>query len=398
MKLFKGFFNKKKKLSKYKDEKVKLLKFENDLTDVVPVSYNGLFSILDSSNAGSLSTINKYLHDFSHIDEENFELFYKTLNIDQEFVLNYLDRDKLNHDLLIEWININKATEIKKLEQELALVEAHIASNEEKIKKLGKKVENYEEEYEQQIHKKNLLDNPVISGVIILILTFTDFYVVENALEQIFFTANPLFLYLSSAIFAIGLDVSVYHMGCQCNEVLEIFKNKRATLDLAIFTGSYFCYVLLKIAVILGEDMDTKLILGNIALIFIPLLTSILSFVLSLKTKQEERESLINTLEMNNVDLTERANELRLQLYELQMAQDIDLSAFNEEEASTLEDLVLTNTNFLKNHSQFEIANKINSQEGTDYLTKESKVNDKGDINHEELKNINNINNQPIDA
>ena len=248
------------------------------------------------------------------------------------------------------------------------------------------------------IHKKNLLDDPIVSGTIILILTFTDFYVVENALEQIFFTANPLFLYLSSAIFAIGLDVSVYHMGCQCNEVLEIFKNKRATLDLAIFTGSYFCYVLLKIAVILGEDMDTKLILGNIALIFIPLLTSILSFVLSLKTKQEERESLINTLEMNNVDLTERANELRLQLYELQMAQDIDLSAYNEEEASTLEDLVLTNTNFLKNHSQFEIANKINSQEGTDYLTKESKVNDKGDINHEELKNINNINNQPIDA
>ena len=106
MKLFKGFFNKKKKLSKYKDEKVKLLKFENDLTDVVPVSYNGLFSILDYSNVGSLNTINKYLHDFDHIDEENFELFYKTLNIDQDFVLNYLDRDKLNHDLLIEWLKL----------------------------------------------------------------------------------------------------------------------------------------------------------------------------------------------------------------------------------------------------------------------------------------------------
>ena len=52
---------------------------------------------------------------------------------------------------MIEWININKATEIKKLEQELALVEAHIASNEEKIKKLGKEVENYEEEYEQEV-------------------------------------------------------------------------------------------------------------------------------------------------------------------------------------------------------------------------------------------------------
>ena len=150
MKLFNGLFNRKKKLSKYKDEKVKLLKFENELTDVVPVSYNGLFSVLDSSNVGSLNTINKYLHDFDHIDEENFELFYKTLNIDQDFVLNYLDRDKLNHDLQIEWININKATEMKRLEQELALVEAHIASNEEKIKKLGKEVENYEEEYDEQ--------------------------------------------------------------------------------------------------------------------------------------------------------------------------------------------------------------------------------------------------------
>lgn len=144
-------FNRKKKLSKYKDERVKLLKFENDLTDVVPVSYNGIFSILDSSNAGSLNTINKYLHDFDHIDEENFELFYKTLTIDQEFVLNYLDRDKLQHDLLIEWININKATEIKKLEQELALVEAHIESNEERIKELGKEVKDYEEEHEQEV-------------------------------------------------------------------------------------------------------------------------------------------------------------------------------------------------------------------------------------------------------
>lgn len=252
----------------------------------------------------------------------------------------------------------------------------------------------YKKEY-QQIHKKNLLDNPVVSGIIILILTFTDFYVVEEALANIFNTANPLFLYLSSAIFAIGLDVSVYHMGCQINEFEEIFKNKRAILDFAIFLGSYFSYVLLKVAIILGEDMDTKLILGNIALIFVPLLTSILSFVLSLKSKHEENEALMNTLEMNNVDLTERANELRLQLFELQMAQNIDLSAFNEEEASILEDLVLTNTNYLKNHSQFEIAGKINSQEGTDYLTEESKVNDKGDINNEEIKNINN---QPIDA
>lgn len=154
MKVFKGFFNKKKKLSKYKDEKVKLLKFRNDLTDVVPVSYNGLFSVIDSSNAGSLSTINKYLHDFSHIDEENFELFYKILNIDQEFVLNYLDREKLNRDLLIEWININKATEIRKLEQELALIEAHITSNEEKLKKLGKEVEDYEEHEQEALQER----------------------------------------------------------------------------------------------------------------------------------------------------------------------------------------------------------------------------------------------------
>lgn len=239
------------------------------------------------------------------------------------------------------------------------------------------------------------MDNPVVFGIIILILTFTDFYVVEDALEQIFFTANPLFLYLSSGIFAIGLDISVYHMGCQVNEFDEIFTNRRATLDLAIFLGSYFSYVLLKVAIIIGEDMDTKLILGNIALIFVPLLTSILSFVLSLKTKQEENEDLMNTLQMDNVDLAERANELKLQLYELQMAQNIDLHSFNEEEASVLEDLVLTNTNFLKNHSQFEIANKINSHESTDYLTKESKESEKGDINNEELKNVNN---QPINA
>lgn len=250
----------------------------------------------------------------------------------------------------------------------------------------------YKKEY-HLIHKKNLLDNHLVSGFIILILTFTDFYVVENALEQIFFTSNPLFLYLSSAIFAIGLDISVYHMGCQVNEFDEIFTNRRATLDLAIFLGSYFSYVLLKVAIILGEDMDTKLILGNIALIFVPLLTSILSFVLSLKTEQEKNEDLMNTLQMDNVDLTERANELRLQLFELEMAQKIDLHSFNEEEASVLEDLVLNNTNFLKNYSEFEIGKKIDSQESTDYLTEESKENEKGDIKHEELKNINN---QPI--
>lgn len=154
MKLFKGFFNRKKELSKYKDERVKVLKFENDLTDVVPASYNGIFSVIDSSNAGSIYSINRFLQDFSEIDEENFELFYKTLNIDQEFVLNYLDRDKLNHDLLIEMINIKKAAEIKNLEQELALVEAHIKSNEEKIMKVGKELEDYEEDEQEALQKR----------------------------------------------------------------------------------------------------------------------------------------------------------------------------------------------------------------------------------------------------
>lgn len=251
----------------------------------------------------------------------------------------------------------------------------------------------YKKEY-KKIHKKNLLDNPVISGIIILILTLTDFYVVEDALEQIFFTSTPLYLCLSSCILAIALDVSVYHMGCQIDEFNEIFTNRKATLDLAIFVGSYFSYVLLKVAIIIGEDMDTKLILANIALIMVPLLTSVLSFVMGFKTKNEKNEDIVYTLQMDNVDLAERANELKLQLFELQMAQNIDLHSFNEEETSVLEDLVLTNTNFLKNHSQFEIANKINSQEGTDYLTGESKENEKGDINNEELKNIN----QPINA
>lgn len=154
MKLFKGFFNRKKKLSKYKDERVKLLEFENDLTDVVPASYNRIFSVIDSSNAGSLSTINQYLHDFSQIDEENFKVFYKGLNIDQEFVLNYLDRDKLNHDLLIEMINIKKAAEIKNLEQELDLIEAHIKSNEVKIMNLGKELEAYEEHEQEALQER----------------------------------------------------------------------------------------------------------------------------------------------------------------------------------------------------------------------------------------------------
>ena len=81
-------------------------------------------------------------------------MFYKTLNIDQEFVLNYLDRDKLNHDLLIEMINIKKAAEIKNLEQELDLVEAHIKSNEVKIMNLGKELEDYEEHEQEALQER----------------------------------------------------------------------------------------------------------------------------------------------------------------------------------------------------------------------------------------------------
>lgn len=240
------------------------------------------------------------------------------------------------------------------------------------------------------------MDNEFICGIIILILTVTDFYVVENALAAIFNTANPLFIYLSSSILAIGLDVSVYHCGCLINELEEISKNKRCVLDLVIFIGSYFSYVLLKLALFLGvEGKNTQLVLANIALILVPLLTSILSFTLSLKTKTERKAHLLCTLQMDNVLLNEHVNKLKEELYELEMSNNINLDEYNNKETLALRDFVLSNSEFLKNYSQFEIANIIDSQEGTDYLTEQSKANEKGDINNEELKNINN---QPTDA
>lgn len=111
-----------------------------------------------------------------------------------------------------------------------------------------------------------MLDNVFVCGLIIFILTVTDFYVVENTLATILNDANPLFIFLSSGILAIGLDISVYHCGCLINELEEILKNRRCVLDLAIFIGSYFSYVLLKLALFLDiKGNDAKLILANIA-------------------------------------------------------------------------------------------------------------------------------------
>ena len=236
-----------------------------------------------------------------------------------------------------------------------------------------------------------MLDNEFICGIIILILTVTDFYVVENALAEIFNKANPLFIYLSSSILAIGLDVSVYHCGCLINELEEISKNKRCVLDLVIFIGSYFSYVLLKFALFLGaQGKNTQLVLANIALILVPLLTSILSFTLSLKTKTERKANLLYTLQMDNMLLNEHANKLKEELYELEMSNNINLDEYNNKETLVLKDFVISNTDSLKNYSQFELATKINSQESTDYLCEESKANEKGDIKHEELKKLNN--------
>lgn len=98
---------------------------------------------------------------------------------------------------------------------------------------------------------------------------------------------------------------------------------------------------------------------------------------------------------MDNVLLNEHVNNLKEELYELEMSNNINLDEYNNKETLALRDFVLSNSEFLKNYSQFEIANIIDSQEGTDYLTEQSKANEKGDINNEELKNINN---QPTDA
>lgn len=51
-------------------------------------------------------------------------------------------------------INIKKAAEIKNLEQELDLVEAHIKSNEVKIMNLGKELEDYEEHEQETLQER----------------------------------------------------------------------------------------------------------------------------------------------------------------------------------------------------------------------------------------------------
>ena len=48
---------------------------------------------------------------------------------------------------------------MRKLEEELALVEAHIASNEEKIKKLGKELEDYENHEQETLQKRVSADS-----------------------------------------------------------------------------------------------------------------------------------------------------------------------------------------------------------------------------------------------
>lgn len=150
MKLFNGFFNRKKNLTRYKDDDLKKIDFKNQLTDMVPRSYNGLFSVIDSRNNTSVAYIHQYLKAFSNIDEENFELFYKSLDLDQGLIQNYLQRESLDHKELIEFIRVAKAREIMKLQHELDLTKLHIEKNEEKIEKLERELEDYEEEHKQE--------------------------------------------------------------------------------------------------------------------------------------------------------------------------------------------------------------------------------------------------------
>lgn len=150
MKLFNGFFNRKKNLTRYKDDDLKKIDFKNQLTDMVPRSYNGLFSVIDSRNNTSVAYIHQYLKAFSNIDEENFELFYKSLDLDQGLIQNYLQRENLDHKELIEFIRVAKAREIMKLQQELDLTKLHIEKNEERIEKLERELEDYEEEHKQE--------------------------------------------------------------------------------------------------------------------------------------------------------------------------------------------------------------------------------------------------------
>ncbi|WP_329735757.1 hypothetical protein [Catenibacterium mitsuokai] len=159
MKLFNRFFKRKKDLTRYKDDDLKKINFKNQLSDMVPRSYNGLFSVIDSRNNTSVACIHKCLKDFSYIDEQNFELFYKSLDIDQEMILNYLDRESLGHQEVIEFIRIAKAREIMKLQQELDLTKLHIEKNEERIEKLERELEDYEEEHQQEALQEGMPAN-----------------------------------------------------------------------------------------------------------------------------------------------------------------------------------------------------------------------------------------------
>lgn len=159
MKLFNGFFNRKKNLTRYKDDDLKKIHFKNQLTDMVPRSYNGLFSVIDSRNNTSIAYIHKYLKAFSHIDEQNFELFYKSLDLDQDLIQNYLQRESLDHKELIEFIRIAKSREIMRLKEELESTQMHIKENGQKIEKLGKELEHHEQEHQQEALQKGIPAN-----------------------------------------------------------------------------------------------------------------------------------------------------------------------------------------------------------------------------------------------
>lgn len=159
MKVFNGLFKRKNNFKRYKDDDLKKINFKNELTDMVPRSYNGLFSVIDSSNNTSVACIHKYLKDFSHIDEQNFELFYKSLDIDQEMILNYLDRESLGHEEVIEFIRIAKSREIMRLKEELESTQMHIKENGQKIYKLGKELEHHEQEHQQETLQEGIPAN-----------------------------------------------------------------------------------------------------------------------------------------------------------------------------------------------------------------------------------------------
>lgn len=160
MKVFNGLFKRKKNLTGYKDDDLKKIYFKNQLTDMVPRSYNGLFSVIDSRNNTSVAYIHNYLKAFSHIDEQNFELFYKSLELDQGLIQNYLQRESLDHKELIEFIRIAKSREIMRLKEELESTQMHIKENGQKIEKLGKELEHHEQEHQQEALQEGIPANP----------------------------------------------------------------------------------------------------------------------------------------------------------------------------------------------------------------------------------------------